>query len=244
MADAILPHSGIYAIRNTVNNKRYVGQSANMAGRKRQHLRSLRTGDHHCVALQRAFNKYGEATFVHEALELCERAEITEREQHWIDHFKSTGIYNTALAAGSPLGIKRSPESIAKMAAAKTGAKASEKTKQKMRESQARAKELKRAKALAQWARPGESLKMSAIRKGRVTSEATREKLSAGLVERWSDPSYKARVAASGRAAQAKVAAKTSERMRAKWADPEFRKKMELAHQERKQQRAVDQHHS
>lgn len=136
MADAILAQGGIYTIFNTLTGKQYVGQSADLPRRKRSHFGMLRRGNHHCVALQRSFNKHGSAVFEFRILELCAPSQMTEREQSWMDSFRASGIYNMAPAAGSPLGIKRSAETIAKISAIRTGSKASDATRARMSESQ------------------------------------------------------------------------------------------------------------
>ena len=93
--------SGIYQIRNIVNNKVYVGQSKNMSNRRAQHRRELIDGKHYNLYLQRAFEKYGESSFVFEVLEYCEEETLNERERYWISEkeseYKDKG-YNAAYA--------------------------------------------------------------------------------------------------------------------------------------------------
>lgn len=234
MTKNILQQTGIYAIRNITNGKCYVGQAVNIKERWRHHYRELRSSKHHCNHLQRAFNKYGEDSFEKIVLELCDQSILTTREQHWMDSHKATGIYNTAQAAGSPLGIKRSKETKAKQSALKIGRKISEETKQKMREAQAKIKDLKSAKAKAQWANPIAIANISEKRKGRVTSEETKEKLRAGLKQRWSDPEYKAKMAVKMSGVRVEAAKVQSNTMKEKWADPEYRKYMMEAHANKK----------
>lgn len=96
---------GIYQIVNTVNGKRYVGSAVNFASRWRLHRHHLRTGKHHSVALQRAWNKYGESAFDFTILERCPRDIILEREQF---HLDCGYDYNCSPTASSTLGVKRS----------------------------------------------------------------------------------------------------------------------------------------
>lgn len=90
---------GIYAIKNKVNGKIYVGRSVCVPRRLRQHLRDLRRSRHFNQHLQRAFNKYGEDQFELIVLEQCSsRYGLAAREQFWVDEHLSTGVYNTMLS--------------------------------------------------------------------------------------------------------------------------------------------------
>ena len=55
--------TGIYMIKNTINNKKYIGSSVNIAHRKCTHFRELCSGIHSNEHLQSAFNKYGKENF-------------------------------------------------------------------------------------------------------------------------------------------------------------------------------------
>ena len=59
----------IYKIVNTKNNCFYIGSTVNFNKRKKRHLFELRKGVHHCIFLQRAFDKYGEEFFKFECRE-------------------------------------------------------------------------------------------------------------------------------------------------------------------------------
>lgn len=78
--------SGIYAIRNAVNGKLYVGQSVNIEKRLRAHRDRLRggvwSGNIHLVA---AWRKYGEDAFRFEILEACDPDQLDRREHWWIE---------------------------------------------------------------------------------------------------------------------------------------------------------------
>jgi len=115
MADTII--SGIYRIRNTVNGRCYIGSSMRIQRRWHAHRTSLRGNKHHSVALQRAWNKYGEPTFIFEIVEAVpDKHNLIDREQHWINHHSSASGhgYNSSPTAGSPLGVKHSEASKAK----------------------------------------------------------------------------------------------------------------------------------
>ena len=64
--------SGIYAIVNCVNGKRYVGSAVNFRRRLYGHRSHLRRGTHHNHHLQTAWVKYGHDAFVFFILEYVE----------------------------------------------------------------------------------------------------------------------------------------------------------------------------
>lgn len=63
--------------------------------------------------IDRALLKYGFSNFTLEILEYCNEENILEREQYYMDLFKPE--YNIVEIAGSTLGYKHTPESLAKM---------------------------------------------------------------------------------------------------------------------------------
>lgn len=66
----------IYQIRNLTNNKKYYGKTNNFKRRKSTHITELNKGTHHCIFLQRAWNKYGSDNFVFEII----KDDLTEEE--------------------------------------------------------------------------------------------------------------------------------------------------------------------
>lgn len=107
----------IYKIRNVVNNKFYVGSTVDSRKRFWAHRKALRLGNHDCIHLQRAWNKYGEDCFKFEVVEqLNAREELYPAEQKWLDeHFGKDYCYNVAAHADSPMR-DASPEIRAKLA--------------------------------------------------------------------------------------------------------------------------------
>lgn len=73
----------IYIIRNTVNDKVYVGQThVSIKLRFQNHLSAARRGLDYTIG--KAIRKYGEDKFYVELLEECLVEELNEREQYWI----------------------------------------------------------------------------------------------------------------------------------------------------------------
>ena len=79
----------IYIIRNTINNKVYIGQTIHSVKlRFSKHLTSARkSGDY---VIGKAIRKYGEENFYVETLEECLREELNEREIYYISLYNST----------------------------------------------------------------------------------------------------------------------------------------------------------
>ena len=99
--------SGIYQIKNLVNNKRYIGSAVILSRRHSQHILHLTLGDHKNAHLQSAWNKYGAASFDFQVLEYCEEADLITLEQIWIDKFDFNMLYNLCPTAGSQLGKRQ-----------------------------------------------------------------------------------------------------------------------------------------
>lgn len=90
--------SGVYAIINVLNNKKYIGSTSNMRKRYRQHYNLLNKQLHPNCILQRAFNKYGEKHFKFRILEVCEniRETLLTIEQRYIDELGDYNLSKTA----------------------------------------------------------------------------------------------------------------------------------------------------
>jgi transposase-like protein len=82
--------SGIYAIRNKIDGKLYIGSSKSVHHRwKDNHLPMLRAGTHFNKHLQNAWRKHGEESFGFDVLEKCPEEQLLFREGHWIEKKKT-----------------------------------------------------------------------------------------------------------------------------------------------------------
>jgi group I intron endonuclease len=80
-----MTRAGVYAIRNSINGKTYVGTSLNIPRRWREHRKHLRDRNHINAHLQAAWNQYGEGAFVFSVLAVVANAdELSAGEAHWI----------------------------------------------------------------------------------------------------------------------------------------------------------------
>lgn len=150
--------SGIYVI-TALSGSQYVGSAIHFGNRWKRHLTHLRSGNHHNSPLQRAFEKYGESGLSFDILQICAVEDLLENEQKAIDSLNPE--YNICRVAGSQLGIKRSPETSAKMSEAQR----------------------RRAPPTAETLE-----KMRAARIGTIASEESRAKASAAMKAHYSDP--------------------------------------------------------
>lgn len=78
---------GIYCIKNTANNKKYIGLSRDIRRRWNEHKSDLRNNQHNNVYLQREWNIYGEDVFEFSIVELCDPSKICDREQYYIAEY-------------------------------------------------------------------------------------------------------------------------------------------------------------
>jgi len=162
----------IYKIRNVVNDKFYVGSTVDSRKRFWAHRKALRLGNHDCIHLQRAWNKYGEDCFKFEIIEqLNSKEELYPAEQKWLDeHFGKDYCYNVAAHADSPMR-DASPEIRAKLA---------EKTKAWLeRDGHPRqgAQHTEESRAQMSATRTGKAAGSDHYRYGKTVSEETRKKI-------------------------------------------------------------------
>lgn len=81
---------GVYAIRNIVNGKMYIGSTINPFCRRWLcHKKRLRKGVHHNAHLQVSWDKYGEENFSFEIVEITKPEQCREREGFYIELYKT-----------------------------------------------------------------------------------------------------------------------------------------------------------
>lgn len=87
---------GIYAIINTVNNKRYIGKSSKIEHRLWSHFNAMSKDNPPKKAVNRhltqAWKKYGKDAFTTEILETFEQVDealMSDRELYWMDFYKT-----------------------------------------------------------------------------------------------------------------------------------------------------------
>lgn len=93
----------IYEIRNLVTDKRYIGRTKEPQKRKYRHFNDLKNGKHHCLYLQRSYDKHGCENFKFTIIEEVKNfKEACEREEFYLK--SNEELYNTSvLSSGGDL---------------------------------------------------------------------------------------------------------------------------------------------
>ena len=114
-------NSGIYQIRNTIDNKVYIGSSKDFTRRWREHRSDLRGNRHHSQYLQNSWNKYGEDNFKFESIFVVfDKDKLIDVEQIFLDNLHPE--YNTTYDARVPVnGMEISDETRKKLSKLQTG---------------------------------------------------------------------------------------------------------------------------
>lgn len=175
---------GIYMIKNSINNKIYIGKSVDINKRWRDHRIALCDNSHYNEYLQRAWNKYGSDSFEFSIIEECQADELNELEIYYIvECYKSydpnfgynltkggDGVIPTDVVrkkmSDAQKKLCQDPEHIRRMSEVQIGKRASDETKKKMSDSQKR-----------KWEDLEYRKKMSEIRVGTVLSDETKKKI-------------------------------------------------------------------
>ncbi|VBB87389.1 GIY COII i1 grp IB protein, partial (mitochondrion) [Podospora comata] len=121
--------SGIYKWTNKLTNDIYIGQSVDLSKRFIRYFNMsyfVRSLNRETLIISRALIKYGYSNFQLEVLEYCDIADLTEREQYYLD--KLNPKYNILKIAGSSLGYKLTEETKAKISKSLKGIYVGEKS--------------------------------------------------------------------------------------------------------------------
>lgn len=129
--------SGIYCIKNIINNKIYIGSAVNIKSRWAVHRWNLKHKHHPSAHLQSAWNKYGSMSFKFFILEedIAQDFLLT-REQYWLDTTKCylpENGYTTRKMADSNFGISPSLETRKKIGNGNRGKVVSQETRDKIK---------------------------------------------------------------------------------------------------------------
>jgi len=105
--------SGVYAIKNKVNNKTYIGSSVCIEHRWSAHRADLKAG-RNSIHLQHAWDKYGASNFSWGIIEeVSDITKLIEREQFHIDAISANMRYNISQIAGSrKLGVRHADHTV------------------------------------------------------------------------------------------------------------------------------------
>lgn len=127
----MIKESGIYKILNIENGKFYIGSAVALNIRKNNHFSLLRYNKHFNQKLQASFNKYGEENFKFEIIEKCDKNNLINKEQYYVDILKPKLNLRTKIV-NSPLGTKQSKKHKQKISNALTGRIRSEEHKKNL----------------------------------------------------------------------------------------------------------------
>lgn len=113
---------GIYAIKNTINGKLYIGQSLDVLQRWRQHKHRLDEGTHLNAHLQAAWQMHGANSFLFQVLRVCEPDALGTTEEAVLAAVPPDLRYNIGPAGDNPTrGLKHGESVRANMSRAKGG---------------------------------------------------------------------------------------------------------------------------
>lgn len=117
-----MPVCGIYAIKNTINGKLYIGQSLDVLQRWRQHKHRLDEGTHLNAHLQAAWQIHGAKSFLFQVLRVCDPDALGTTEEAVLAAVPPDLRYNIGPAGDNPTrGLKHGESVRANMSRAKGG---------------------------------------------------------------------------------------------------------------------------
>ena len=195
--------TGIYMIRNKINDKKYIGQAVDIDKRWREHISELNGNKHSNQYLQNSWNKYGADNFEFTIICLCEEEELDEFEIDMIAHFDTyNNGYNLTLGGDGTRGYRYTEDQLAyrqsddyrkiireAMNRPEVRAKMSEARKEYLKDPENRKKtseamnrpEVRKKRSEAMKGKPKSEehkAKISEAKKGKPRSEETKAKIS------------------------------------------------------------------
>lgn len=186
----------VYAVTNTANGKRYVGQTIGRAFDRWKGHRSMKSGSGVSL-LKNAINKYGKDAFVFEVIDIAETVEqLNHKERFWISHLGTLAPDGYNIDAGGNCSGKVSEATKAKLRIANKAAYEKDPTlKQRcmrgvVNRKQTDDEKLARSLAVKKAHQMDETLthRKTAHAKGKQRSEEIREKIRAALLGRRHSP--------------------------------------------------------
>lgn len=201
--------AAIYAIRNTLNKKCYIGSTNDFYVRKNQHLVNLRANRHHSPILQHSYNKYGESVFTFEIIEIIsDIKDLLWKEQHYLDTLKPQ--YNVCKKVEqSRLGLKSTPEHCAHMSAALKGRTSPMKGKKFSTEHKAKISKANKGICHSGWHHTKKAKDNMSLHHNKnsnnLKSIETKNRISEANYKRWASYSEKKRKEISKKVSQAQA---------------------------------------
>lgn len=221
----------IYVIKNTKNNKLYVGRTnRSIKIRLSEHISSSKKGGK--TYLNKAMRKYGYQNFKLEILEECDESEVSEREMYWIEHLstKVPNGYNLTDGGEGTIGMVFSDEYKKKLSLAHQGKKLSKEHRQKLSLVQTGKKrspetckkigDIHRGKKLTK----EQKQKLREINTGKNHSEESKRKIGDALRGRKLSPEHIQKL--KGRVISAETREKISRQNYERLSDPAYRQKL------------------
>jgi len=111
--------SGIYKISSLVDGKFYIGSAISLYTRWHHHKHNLLNNKHSNGKLQRFVNKHGILSIKIDIVEICEKEQLLQREQFYIDTLKP--FFNICKVAGNTLGVKHTEDTKEKLSIMRKG---------------------------------------------------------------------------------------------------------------------------
>lgn len=91
---------GIYKITTLDDGSFYIGSSINISSRWKRHISQLKNKTHSNYYLRKKYQEYGLENLRFEIIEFCEKLNIKEREQWYLDYLKPSLNINKMASGG------------------------------------------------------------------------------------------------------------------------------------------------